>query len=112
MPINNLRKRTKDQAEEPEETYDNGKTKDKQVAGSNEPDSRRWGVGSLIASAKERAVAYREDSMRRLKYCLEWVTYATALLSQHMQDLRKFLESLQDAARILLGGQAGQEVAR
>ncbi|KAJ1948706.1 transcriptional regulator opi1 [Linderina macrospora] len=121
MPINNLRKRTKDQAENEDvddeagardsASYDNGKTKgaaQMSLAATTDEaqaaDGRRWGVGSLIASAKERAVAYREDSMRRLKYCLEWVTYATALLNQHIYDLRKFLESLQEAARIVLAG--------
>ncbi|KAI8322368.1 hypothetical protein GQ54DRAFT_149826 [Martensiomyces pterosporus] len=70
---------------------------------------RRWLVGSLIASAKERAVAYREDSLRRLKYCLDWVAYATALLNQHIYDLRKFVESLQDAARIIITSGAAPE---
>ncbi|KAJ1731047.1 transcriptional regulator opi1 [Coemansia biformis] len=61
--------------------------------------SRGWGVGSLVASAKGRALAYREDSMRRLKYCLDWVAYATALLHQHIEDLRRLLALLQEAAR-------------
>ncbi|KAJ2555422.1 transcriptional regulator opi1 [Coemansia sp. RSA 1878] len=58
-------------------------------------DSRRgWGVGSLVATARERAVAYREDSMRRLKYCLDWVVYATALLHQYMGELGRVLDGL------------------
>ncbi|KAJ2811368.1 transcriptional regulator opi1 [Coemansia furcata] len=86
----NLRKRTMDQTQE--DTYDNGKGKD--VA-----DTGRWRVGSLVASARDRAVAYREDSVRRLRYCLEWVAYATALLRQHIDDLRRLLASLQEAAQ-------------
>ncbi|KAJ2834955.1 transcriptional regulator opi1 [Coemansia furcata] len=86
----NLRKRTMDQTQE--DTYDNGKGKD--VA-----DTGRWRVGSLVASARDRAVAYREDSVRRLRYCLEWVAYATALLRQHIDDLRRLLSSLQEAAQ-------------
>ncbi|KAJ2815561.1 transcriptional regulator opi1, partial [Coemansia erecta] len=62
-------------------------------------DARRgWGVGSLVATARERAVAYREDSMRRLKYCLDWVVYATALLRQYMGELARVLEGLQGGA--------------
>ncbi|KAJ2836555.1 transcriptional regulator opi1 [Coemansia sp. 'formosensis'] len=86
----NLRKRTMDQTQE--DTYDNGKGKDA-------ADTGRWRVGSLVASARDRAVAYREDSVRRLRYCLEWVAYATALLRQHIDDLRRLLASLQEAAQ-------------
>ncbi|KAJ2808095.1 transcriptional regulator opi1 [Coemansia guatemalensis] len=66
-----------------------------------------WGVGSLVASARERAVAYREDSMRRLRYCLEWVAYATALLRRHMHELRQMLAALQASARAAVGGYDG-----
>lgn len=77
---NNHRKRTKDQAED-------------------NPNRSSSLVGSLVASAKERAVAYGEDSMRRLKYCLDWVVYTTALLKQHIHDIRYLLDTLQNAAR-------------
>ncbi|KAJ2058356.1 transcriptional regulator opi1 [Coemansia sp. S146] len=108
QPIANLRKRTKDQAEEPppppEESYDNGKGKAPAAAAAAadgpSADSNRWRVGSLVASARDRAVAYREDSVRRLRYCLEWVSYATALLRQHIDDLGRLLAALQEAARM------------
>ncbi|KAJ2336119.1 transcriptional regulator opi1, partial [Coemansia sp. RSA 2671] len=83
----NARKRTMEQAgEAPVDTADKS-------------DTSRWRVGNLVASARDRAVAYREDSIRRLRYCLEWLTYATALLRQHIEDLRRLLSSLQEAAR-------------
>ncbi|KAJ2886757.1 transcriptional regulator opi1 [Coemansia aciculifera] len=110
QPMANLRKRTKDQAEEPppppppeEESYDNGKGKAPAAAAAADgpsTDSNRWRVGSLVASARDRAVAYREDSVRRLRYCLEWVSYATALLRQHIDDLGRLLAALQEAARM------------
>ncbi|KAJ2304591.1 transcriptional regulator opi1, partial [Coemansia sp. RSA 2704] len=98
-PGGNVRKRTQEQA----------------AQGACEPEDaskerRGWGVGSLVATAKERALAYREDSMRRLKYCLDWVVYATALLRQHMHELRRVLAELQAAARVGLRGD-GAEVA-
>ncbi|KAJ2018641.1 transcriptional regulator opi1 [Coemansia sp. RSA 455] len=101
----NLRKRTKDQAEEPppppsDEAYDNGKGKAPAATDGPNTDSNRWRVGNLVASARDRAVAYREDSVRRLRYCLEWLSYATALLRQHIEDLRRLLASLQEAARM------------
>ncbi|KAJ1662525.1 transcriptional regulator opi1 [Coemansia sp. RSA 1813] len=128
----NLRKRTKDQADRQQSPppsssmannwvsmrndseYANGKNRD--VADSRGGDIQRreitsspstgggrgWIVGNFVASAKERAIAYREDSMRRLKYCLDWVVYAAALISQHMRDLRALLSSLQEAAHIVL----------
>ncbi|KAJ2896383.1 transcriptional regulator opi1, partial [Coemansia aciculifera] len=110
-PMANLRKRTKDQAEDPAagaqpssssatttEAYDNGKGKASERSSSDA--SGRWRVGSLVASARDRAVAYREDSVRRLRYCLEWVAYATALLQQHIDELKRLLAALQDAARV------------
>ncbi|KAJ1814525.1 transcriptional regulator opi1, partial [Coemansia sp. RSA 2599] len=131
----NLRKRTKDQADERGEAptdndsdsdSDNGKSR--HSAGENQlapllpprpqPQARtdphshpqqqqqqqgsagaRWRVVDLVASARERALAYREDSLRRLKYCLDWVVYATALVNQHIQELRRLLGVLQQAAR-------------
>ncbi|KAJ2491077.1 transcriptional regulator opi1 [Coemansia sp. RSA 2050] len=83
----NVRKRTMDQAE------------DAPTDAPDKADTGRWRVGNLVASARDRAVAYREDSIRRLRYCLEWLTYATALLRQHIEDLRRLLSSLQEAAR-------------
>ncbi|KAJ2449011.1 transcriptional regulator opi1 [Coemansia sp. RSA 2336] len=86
MPNPNLRKRTKDQAEaEPEDA-----SKERRGSG--------WNVGSLVANVQERAVAYRQDSMRRLRYCLDWVVYATALLQQHMRGLAQLLEALRKQA--------------
>ncbi|KAJ2846222.1 transcriptional regulator opi1, partial [Coemansia brasiliensis] len=90
IPNTNIRKRTKDQAEaEPEDA-------------SKERRGTGWNVGSLVANVQERAVAYRQDSMRRLRYCLDWVIYATALLQQHMRGLAQVLEALRR--------QAGMEV--
>ncbi|KAJ2498635.1 transcriptional regulator opi1 [Coemansia sp. RSA 1972] len=78
-------------------------------------DSRRgWGVGSLVATARERAVAYREDSMRRLRYCLDWVVYATALLHQYMGELGRVLDGLyagrHEPAAASLVGRARRDV--
>ncbi|KAJ1723636.1 transcriptional regulator opi1 [Coemansia erecta] len=73
-----------------------------------QPANGKWRVASLVATARERALAVREDSMRRLKYCLDWVAYATALVSQHMHELRKLLSALQEASRTAFGsGEAG-----
>ncbi|KAJ2699400.1 transcriptional regulator opi1 [Coemansia sp. IMI 203386] len=127
---NNLRKRTKDQADEQisvEDEHDDDNGKSRYVANGSEsqlapllpprpqpqtqphpqPQTQsqqpgsgaRWRVVDLVASARERALAYREDSLRRLKYCLDWVVYATALVNQHIQELRRLLGILQQAAR-------------
>ncbi|KAJ2741316.1 transcriptional regulator opi1 [Coemansia sp. BCRC 34301] len=101
QPTTNLRKRTKDQAEDPPPPPvedDNGKGKAASTTGSG----GRWRVGSLVASARDRAVAYREDSVRRLRYCLEWVAYATALLRQRIGELQRLLAAVQEAARTAL----------
>ncbi|KAJ1943306.1 transcriptional regulator opi1, partial [Kickxella alabastrina] len=118
----NLRKRTKDQAEQFSNSSsnnngdidididDNGKNKhgardmvplmaEESTEQAHQPG--RWRMVNIMASAKERALAYREDTMRRLKYCLDWIIYATALLNQHMHDLRELLSSLRDGARIM-----------
>ncbi|KAJ2743971.1 transcriptional regulator opi1 [Coemansia sp. BCRC 34490] len=117
-PSANLRKRTKDQADRQQsppasgwvsninhhDAYTNGKPREQNevsAAASASSGGRGWIVGSLVASAKERAIAYREDSMRRLKYCLDWVVYAAALISQHMRDLRALLASLHESAHIV-----------
>ncbi|KAJ2517865.1 transcriptional regulator opi1 [Coemansia sp. RSA 1939] len=119
-PSANLRKRTKDQADRQQsppangwvpnihhhDSYTNGKPRQQNevsvsASASASSGGRGWIVGSLVASAKERAIAYREDSMRRLKYCLDWVVYAAALISQHMRDLRALLASLHESAHIV-----------
>ncbi|KAJ1988723.1 transcriptional regulator opi1 [Coemansia umbellata] len=81
--LSNLRKRTKDQADgdDTELVYNNGKDK--------KNNSNSGIVGNLVASARERALAYREDSLRRLKYCLDWVVYAAALINEHIKGLRQ-----------------------
>ncbi|KAJ2077515.1 transcriptional regulator opi1 [Coemansia sp. RSA 988] len=103
---NNLRKRKKDQADAGADRVSSS-TAEQTLLIVGQSDRREgtggWGVGSLVASARERAVAYREDSMRRLRYCLEWVTYATALLRRHMQELRQMLAGLQESARAAVG---------
>ncbi|KAJ1999833.1 transcriptional regulator opi1 [Coemansia thaxteri] len=102
----NLRKRTKAQAEGdaggsaarrlgPGEEEEDGDSSGKSRGGG----AARWRVGVLVASARDRAVAYRSDSVRRLRYCLEWVAYATAVLRQHIDELRRVLGAMQDAAR-------------
>ncbi|KAJ2808344.1 transcriptional regulator opi1 [Coemansia helicoidea] len=107
----NLRKRTKDQVERhvdgkehppllPQPSQPQPQQQRQQAAAAEyAAGGRGWGVGSLVATAKERALTYREDSMRRLKYCLDWVAYATALLQQNIADLQQLLASLQQAAR-------------
>ncbi|PIA14564.1 hypothetical protein COEREDRAFT_10297 [Coemansia reversa NRRL 1564] len=113
---NNLRKRKKDQADAGAIRVSNDSSTTEQTLLISEQSDRRseegaarskWGVGNLVASAKERAVAYREDSMRRLRYCLEWVAYATALLRQHMHELRQMLAGLQALARAAFGKHEG-----
>ncbi|KAJ1680119.1 transcriptional regulator opi1 [Spiromyces aspiralis] len=61
----------------------------------------RW--QQLIVGAQSYMQAFSEDSLSRLKYCLDWLTYATASLNQHMNDLRVFFSSLQEAARVMVG---------
>ncbi|KAJ2709263.1 transcriptional regulator opi1 [Coemansia spiralis] len=110
----NLRKRTKGQVER---HVDGREQTAPLLAQADQTEAaaagrgRGWGVGSLVASARERALAYREDSMRRLKYCLDWVAYATALLQQNMEDLQRLLASLQEAARMGLAVGNGTAVA-
>ncbi|KAJ2161548.1 transcriptional regulator opi1 [Coemansia sp. RSA 552] len=80
--------------------------------GEEDKERRGWGVVGLVASARERAVAYRADSMRRLRYCLEWVVYATALLAQHVRDLRALMGTLQAGAVVPRDSAAAAQLAR
>ncbi|KAF8549868.1 Opi1-domain-containing protein [Imleria badia] len=53
----------------------------------------RWQTVLLEAGGIGAAVS--EESMRRLKYCLQWLQYATAHIDSQMLILRDFIDSLQ-----------------
>ncbi|CAL1715420.1 unnamed protein product [Somion occarium] len=53
----------------------------------------RWQAMLLEAGGIGAAVS--EESMRRLKYCLQWLQYATAHIDQQILILRDFIASLQ-----------------
>ncbi|KAJ2360940.1 transcriptional regulator opi1, partial [Coemansia sp. RSA 2607] len=136
----NLRKRTKDQAQADDmdvmDDVDSSNGKNKYYDGRNELEAPllpprpqqlrqqqqqqqqqqqatngKWRVANLVATARERALAVREDSMRRLKYCLDWVAYATALVGQHMHALRQLLNALQQASRTAFYSHGGSGAA-
>ncbi|KAI0698330.1 transcription factor Opi1-domain-containing protein [Cytidiella melzeri] len=56
----------------------------------------RWQAVLLEAGGIGAAVS--EESMRRLKYCLEWLQYATVHIDAQILVLRDFIASLQNAA--------------
>ncbi|KAI0796126.1 transcription factor Opi1-domain-containing protein [Abortiporus biennis] len=67
---------------------------------SNEPQNQqqvvqrsRWQAVLLEAGGIGAAVS--EESMRRLKYCLQWLLYATEHIDQQILVLRDFIASLQ-----------------
>ncbi|KAF8142142.1 transcription factor Opi1-domain-containing protein [Boletus edulis] len=53
----------------------------------------RWQTVLLEAGGIGAAVS--EESMRRLKYCLQWLQYATAHIDSQILILRDFIDSLQ-----------------
>ncbi|KAI0369775.1 Opi1-domain-containing protein [Pilatotrama ljubarskyi] len=53
----------------------------------------RW--QAMILEAGGISAAISEESMRRLKYCLQWLQYATAQIDAQILVLRNFIASLQ-----------------
>ncbi|KAI0358281.1 Opi1-domain-containing protein [Trametes cingulata] len=53
----------------------------------------RW--QAMILEAGGISAAISEESMRRLKYCLQWLQYATAQIDAQILVLRNFIQSLQ-----------------
>ncbi|KII87122.1 hypothetical protein PLICRDRAFT_42772 [Plicaturopsis crispa FD-325 SS-3] len=53
----------------------------------------RW--AAVLSEAGGLGAALSEESMRRLKYCLEWLQYATAHIDAQIVVLRDFIASLQ-----------------
>ncbi|EAU89980.1 hypothetical protein CC1G_05896 [Coprinopsis cinerea okayama7 len=53
----------------------------------------RW--QAVLLEAGGLSAALSEDSMRRLKYCLQWLQYATAHIDAQILILREFTASLQ-----------------
>ncbi|KAH9849863.1 transcription factor Opi1-domain-containing protein [Lenzites betulinus] len=53
----------------------------------------RW--QAMILEAGGLSAAISEESMRRLKYCLQWLQYATAQIDAQILVLRNFIASLQ-----------------
>ncbi|KAF7794470.1 hypothetical protein EIP86_005604 [Pleurotus ostreatoroseus] len=56
----------------------------------------RWQAMLLEAGGISAAVS--EESMRRLKYCLQWLQYATNQIDQQILKLRDFIASMQDSS--------------
>ncbi|KAF6744529.1 transcription factor Opi1-domain-containing protein [Ephemerocybe angulata] len=54
----------------------------------------RW--QAVLLEAGGLSAALSEDSMRRLKYCLHWLQYATAHIDAQILILREFTASLQE----------------
>ncbi|KAK7687693.1 hypothetical protein QCA50_008909 [Cerrena zonata] len=53
----------------------------------------RW--QAMVLEVGGIGAAFSEESMRRLKYCLQWLQYATAHIDQQILVLRNFIDSLQ-----------------
>ena len=53
----------------------------------------RW--QAMVLEVGGIGAAFSEESMRRLKYCLQWLQYATAHIDQQILILRNFIDSLQ-----------------
>ncbi|KAI1796732.1 Opi1-domain-containing protein [Ganoderma leucocontextum] len=53
----------------------------------------RW--QAVFLEAGGISAAFSEESMRRLKYCLQWLQYATAQIDAQILVLRNFIASLQ-----------------
>ncbi|KAH9479895.1 hypothetical protein JR316_0008491 [Psilocybe cubensis] len=69
------------------------------VAGGSErqvAQRSRW--QAMLLEAGGLSAALSEESMRRLKYCLQWLQYATAHIDAQILILRDFTASLQAAA--------------
>ncbi|CCM02619.1 uncharacterized protein FIBRA_04722 [Fibroporia radiculosa] len=55
----------------------------------------RW--QAMLLEAGGLGVAFSEESMRRLKYCLQWLQYATTHIDAQILVLRNFIASLQSS---------------
>ncbi|KAI0339364.1 Opi1-domain-containing protein [Trametopsis cervina] len=64
----------------------------------------RWQAVLLEAGGIGAAVS--EESMRRLKYCLQWLQYATVHIDGQILVLRDFIASLQDSSSLRPGANA------
>ncbi|CAE7138933.1 unnamed protein product [Rhizoctonia solani] len=64
---------------------------DRQVANRS-----RW--QAMLLEAGGIGAALSEESMKRLKYCLQWLQYATNRIDSQIAVLREFLDSLQPGA--------------
>ncbi|KAG8951818.1 hypothetical protein FRC04_005510 [Tulasnella sp. 424] len=56
--------------------------------------ANRSGWQTVLMEASGIGAAISEENMKRLKYCLEWLQYATARIDQQITLLQKFLASL------------------
>ncbi|KAJ1921198.1 transcriptional regulator opi1 [Mycoemilia scoparia] len=108
-----IRKRTKAQAEAEYESQNSIVAKPNEGSHDNAnkghgPPPSRW--QQLVVGAQHYVQTFSEEGLTRLKYCLDWLTYATASLNQHMNDLQAFLATLKDAAFVAagIGGQGPQ----
>lgn len=85
-------------------TRDNGVLPSSQDAGSgvsSEPDRQiatrsRW--QAMLLEAGGIGAALSDESMKRLKYCLQWLQYATNRIDSQIAVLREFLDSLSPGA--------------
>ncbi|KAL5633221.1 hypothetical protein ACGC1H_003652 [Rhizoctonia solani] len=66
---------------------------DRQVANRS-----RW--QAMLLEAGGIGAALSDESMKRLKYCLQWLQYATNRIDSQIAVLREFLDSLQPGAGV------------
>ncbi|KAJ1913599.1 transcriptional regulator opi1 [Tieghemiomyces parasiticus] len=65
--------------------------------------ARTWWKQVLVG-AGTGAVVFSEESMRRIKYCLDWLQYAAGHIQSQITTLREVIQSLQET---VLGGGDG-----
>ncbi|OLY78169.1 hypothetical protein AYI68_g7786 [Smittium mucronatum] len=58
---------------------------------------RSW--KDLIGNARSRAAALRIDAQNRIKYCLQWLRYAIAVLEKNISLIRSLISDLQAQVR-------------
>ncbi|KAG8914621.1 hypothetical protein FRC01_003990 [Tulasnella sp. 417] len=58
--------------------------------------ANRSGWQTVLMEASGIGAAISEENMKRLKYCLEWLQYATGRIDQQITLLQKFLASLDE----------------
>ncbi|KAG8907667.1 hypothetical protein FRB99_002745 [Tulasnella sp. 403] len=61
---------------------------------------------TVLVEASGISAAISEENMKRLKYCLQWLQYATGRIDQQISVLQRFLSSLESE----LGGNPGAVV--